>query len=86
MRISMKALLGIAALLPLFGQGCAFQQDGQLNLSGGTDSTVDATVDASISGAEAVQKEERTGDSDADMIGNDQAELDAYTQTQYELK
>jgi hypothetical protein len=86
MRKSIQALLGVAALLPLFGQGCALQQEGQVNVSGGTESKVDATVNATLSGAEDVAQQERDGDSDADMVGNDQAELDAYVQTQYELK
>jgi len=86
MRKSIKALLGMAALLPLLGQGCALQQESQVNISGGNESKVDATVDASLSGAEAVAEQERDGDSDVDMVGNDQAELDAYVQTEYELK
>jgi hypothetical protein len=85
-----QRLLALAALLPLMGQGCLDMRQGA-QVESQTEArtpgaAIDAAVDAELDAAASVDSAERAGDADADLIINDQAELDAYTEAQYELE
>ena len=84
-----KRLFALATLVPLMGQGClALRQNAQVESQTGArtpGAAIDTAVDAELDAAASVDGAERAGDADADLITNDQAELNAYTEVQYEL-
>jgi len=79
-----KYLLALAGAFALLGQGCAtnFNMQGDAK---GADATIDASVQADLDAAAKIEAEERKGDSDADVVENDRAELNSYSQMQYDL-
>jgi hypothetical protein len=79
-----KYLLALAAALPLLGQGCATNMNTQVD-SKTPDAQIDASIDAELDAAAEIDREERMGDSDADVVENDRAELNSYSEMQYDL-
>lgn len=47
---------------------------------------IDAAVEAELNAATGVESEERAGDADADVVESDKAELNSYSEVQYELQ
>jgi len=81
-----KYLLLLAATLPLMGQGCSLMQSASVDTTATTPAgQVDAAIDAELDTAADVDSQERTGDADANLMNTDKAQLDSYSQTQYDL-
>jgi DNA-binding sugar fermentation-stimulating protein len=79
-------LLALAVILPLLGQGCAVNQQAQVDVNTQTPAAaIDAAVETELNAANGVESEERTGDSDADLVESDKAELNSYAEVEYEL-
>ncbi|MCK9360748.1 hypothetical protein M0Q28_00770 [Patescibacteria group bacterium] len=79
-------LLALAVMLPLLGQGCAVNQQAQVEAEAKTPAAaIDAAVEAELNAANGVNGEERAGDSDADLVESDKAELNSYAEVEYEL-
>ncbi len=84
-----QTLFALVALLPLMGQGCVdLRQRAQVESQTEAQTpaaAIDAAVEAELDAAASIDAAERDGDTDADLITNDQAELNSYTEVEYEL-
>lgn len=86
MKITWKAILGSAIALSLMGQGCAMNQQAQIEADAtSSEGQVDASVDTMLRAEDEANTEEREGDTDAAGL-EATTEIDSYSQTQYEIK
>jgi hypothetical protein len=82
----MKKVFAFALLLPLMGQGClGYRTEPTTESSRPATAEVDAAVNAELDDAAGIEREEREGDTDTDLVENDTAEINAYAETKYEL-
>lgn len=84
------SLIGAGAAIVLLGQGCQATQQTETHPSMEEPSTpsaqIDASVDAIMNDAEASAAAEADASADAEVFNEDHANLDAFSQTQYEVK
>jgi len=86
-------ILGLAACLVLLGQGCAVGQrtdvmapKPSLDTEAGVDAEVDAAVDAILEEEEAAAEAETESSAEVEAFDNNKADLDAYSNLEYEME